>query len=114
MKAVKIILIILLIPLTIAGLAYLAYKPEDYCRKAEFTKETYEELSSELGMTYSQYMSLGQMKQLRLLKENLEYTKMKVAYEMNIEAEQLCIAYMGISKYERFEIDVYSGKYFDD
>jgi len=114
MKALKIILVILLTPMIIAGLAYLAYEPEDYCRKAEFTKKKYEELSSELGMNYSQYMALGQMSQLRLLKENLDYTQMKVAYEMNIESEQLCIAYMGISKYERFEIDVYSGKYFDD
>lgn len=114
MKAVKIILIILLTPIIIAGFAYLAYEPEDYCREAEFTKKTYEELSSELGMTYSQYMSLGQMKQLRLLKENLEYTKMKVAYEMNNESEALCIAYMGMSKFNRFEIDVYSGNYFDD
>ena len=114
MKAVKIILIILLIPMIIAGLAYLAYEPEDYCNKAEFTKKMYQELSSELGMNYSQYMALGEMKQLRLLQESQDYTFMKVAYEKNIEAEQLCIAYMGISKYERFEIDVYSGKYFDD
>ena len=114
MKAVKIILIILLIPMIIAGLAYLAYEPEDYCNKAEFTKKMYQELSSGLGMNYSQYMALGEMKQLRLLQESQDYTFMKVAYEKNIEAEQLCIAYMGISKYERFEIDVYSGKYFDD
>ena len=114
MKALKIILIILLTPIIIAGFAYRAYEPEDYCRKAEFTKKKYEELYSELGMNYSQYMALGQMKQLKLLKENLDYTQMKVVYEMNIESEQLCIAYMGVSKYDRFKIDVYSGNYFDD
>jgi len=114
MKAVKILLIILLTPIIIVGFAYLAYEPEDYCFKAEFTKKKYQELSSKVGMTYSQYMSLGQTEQLRMLKENQDYTFMKVSYEMNIEAEQLCIAYMGKSKYERFEIDVYSGNYFDD
>ncbi|MDC3329894.1 hypothetical protein OAV56_02690 [Flavobacteriaceae bacterium] len=114
MKAVKILLYILLTPMIIAGLAYLAYEPEDYCKKAEFTKKKYEELSSELGMNYSQYMNLGQMSQLRLLKENIDYTQMKVAYEMNIESEQMCIAYMGMSKFNRFKIDVYSGNYFED
>lgn len=114
MKVVKVILIILLSPMIIAGLAYLAYEPEDYCKKAEFTKKRYEELSSELGMNYNQYMSLGQMKQLKLLRENLDYTQMKVAYEMNIESEVLCISYRGISKFERFKIDVYSGNYFDN
>ena len=114
MKALKIILIILLTPIIIAGFAYLVYEPEDYCFNAEFTKKMYEELSSKTGMTYSQYMSLGQTKQLRMLRESQDYTFMKVVYEMNIEAEQLCIAYMGMSKFNRFEIDVFSGNYFDD
>ena len=114
MKAVKIILIILVTPMFIAGIAYLAYEPEDYCSTAEFSKKKYEELSSKTGMTYSQYMSLGQMKQLRMLQESQYYTFMKVVYEMNIESDSLCIAYMGMSKFERFQIDLDSGKYFED
>ena len=114
MKAVKIILIILVAPMIIAGLAYLAYEPEDYCFKAEVSDKMYKELSSKLGMTYSQYMSLGEMEQLRMLQESKDYTFMKVTYEKTIEAEQFCNAYLGISKYDRFKIDVYSGKYFDD
>ena len=33
---------------------------------------------------------------------------------MNIESESLFIAYMGMSKFERFQIDLDSGKYFED
>ena len=114
MKALKIILIILITPFVISGVAYLVYQPEDYCFKAEYTKKMYEELSSELGISYYKYMSLGETERLKLFTDNQDYMMMKVAYEQNIEAEQFCIAYIDINKYDRFVIDVFSGNYFKD
>ena len=109
---IRFILILVAIPLVVTFIAYQTYKPEDYCKTAEFAKKRYIKYSTELGMTYYQYESLDVYEQLSLIKKNTDYAAIKASYNLKNEAEIKCIKYINMSKLERFELDVYSGKYF--
>ena len=112
-KVLIVILIIILTPVAIGGLAYASYTPEDYCKRAERLTEMYNEVSKKLGMTYRQYNRLNVYESLALIKKDRDYGRIKPAYELAKEAETKCITYMGMSKWERFELEVYSGEFFD-
>lgn len=112
-KILIILLIILATPVVIGGLAYLSYTPEDNCWKSERATEMYNEVSKRLGMTYRQYNRLNVYESLALIKKDRDYGRIKASYELAEEAEIKCITYMGMSKFERFELEVYSGEFFD-
>ena len=112
-KIVIVLLIILATPVVIGGLAYLTYTPEDNCKKSERATEMYNEVSKRLGMTYRQYNRLSVYESLSLMKKDFDYGKIKASYELAEEAQIKCITYMGMSKFERFELEVYSGEFFD-
>ena len=111
-KLLKIILILISIPLLATLIAYQTYKPEDYCKTAEISKDMYEEYTKKLGMTYFEYTLLSEYKQLALLKKNTDYGFLKASYNIKREAELKCIDYKWMNKWDRFELDVYSGEYF--
>jgi len=108
-----VILVILLASFVISGLAYLSYTPDDNCTKMKLYTERYNEVSKKLGMTYSEYERLNAFEVLRLLKKDTEYGYIKASYDLAKEEEINCITYGGMSKWERFQIDVYSGEFFD-
>lgn len=111
-KLLKIILVFVSIPLIVTIIAYQTYKPEDYCKTFEIVNEMYEEYTNELGMTHFQFESLSVNRQLSLIKKNTDYAMIKASYNLKNEAEDKCRNYVGLSKLERFELDVYSGNYF--
>ena len=111
-KLLKIILVIVSIPLIATLVAYQTYKPEDYCQTFDIVSEMYEEYTNELGMTHSQFESLSINRQLTLIKKNTDYAMIKASYNLKNEAEDKCESYVGLSKLERFELDIYSGEYF--
>lgn len=112
-KIVIVLLIILATPVVIGGFAYLSYTPEDNCKNAELYAEMYDEVSKKLGMTYRQYNRLNVYESLALMKKDSDYVKIKLSYDLAKEEEIKCITYMGMSKFERFELEVYSGEFFD-
>jgi len=111
-KLLKIILVIVSIPLIVTLVAYQTYKPEDYCKTAKISKDMYEDYTKELGMTHFKFESLGVNKQLALIKKNTDYAMIKATYNLKNEAESKCRNYINLSKWDRFELDVYSGEYF--
>ena len=113
-KALKIFLIIIFIILAVPILAFLSYSPRDHCKDAPFWKEQYQEYSSKMGLTYRQYKKLGSVEAIRRMKEDKKYKDIMAigaAYEGWKERELLCIELMGVSKYDRFLMDVFSGEY---
>ena len=114
MKKVLIVLsVILLAPIVIGGLAYVTYTPNDNCKKAKQYTEMYNEVSKKLGMTYREYDRLSVFESLALMKKDTDYGMIKATYDLAKESENKCVAYIGLSKWERFELKVYSGKFFD-
>ena len=112
-KVLIVLLIVLATPVVIGGLAYLSYTPEDNCKNAEIYTEMYNEVSKKLGMTYRQYNRLNVYESLALIKKDRDYGRIKASYDLAEEAQIKCITYMGMSKFERFELEVYSGEFFD-
>ena len=111
-KTFKILLYIIVGFQLAVGLAYILYEPKDFCLEADIAKEIYDDLSSKLGSTYGEYVSLSRFRQNNLLKKNTDYSLMKVSYEMYKEKMLLCSSYKNVSKYVRFKLDVSSGNYF--
>ena len=114
MKKVLIILsVILLAPVVIGGLAYISYTPDDNCKRAKQYTEMYNEVSKKLGMTYREYNRLSVYESLALIKKDTDYGMIKATYDLAKQSERKCVAYIGLSKWERFELEVYSGEFFD-
>ena len=114
MKKVLIILsVILLAPVVIGGLAYISYTPDDNCKRAKQYTEMYNEVSKKLGMTYREYNRLSVYESLALMKKDMDYGRIKASYDLAKQSESKCVAYIGLSKWERFELEVYSGEFFD-
>ena len=111
-KLLKITLILIFTPILITLIAYQTHNPKDYCETAEVAKELYEEYTKKFGMTYFEYTLLSDYERLALLKKNTDYSFIKASYNFIIEAELKCIDYRRLNKWERFELDVYSGEYF--
>ena len=112
-KALEIFLIIILIISAVPILAFLSYSPKDHCGGAPFYKEMYQEASIKFGLTYQQYKKLSNNEIIRRLKENknADIMNVELAYERWKESELLCVQLMGVSKYDRFLMDVFSGEY---
>ena len=114
MKKVLIVLsVILLAPIVIGGLAYVTYTPNDNCKKAKQYTEMYNEVSKKLGMTYREYNRLSVYESLALMKKDMDYGRIKASYDLAKQSESKCVAYIGLSKWERFELEVYSEEFFD-
>tara|TARA_B110000967_G_C18847809_1_gene542934 strand:- start:787 stop:1131 length:345 start_codon:yes stop_codon:yes gene_type:complete len=113
MKKLFIILFTTFIVLNlIAVFSFVAYSPKDYCSQEKLLIEMYQKVSDEFNLTYNQYMSLSDYKRFKLLKENTESLHIKLAYEMALESALKCNNYTGMTKWDRFLIDVSSGEYF--
>ena len=112
-KVLIVLLVILLTPIVIIGLAYVSYTPDDNCEKVERSTERHIELSKKLGMTYREYNRLSTYESLTLIHKDTDYALLKASYDAAREAAIKCRTYMGMSKWERFQIDVYSGEFFD-
>ena len=137
MKKVLIVLsVILLAPVVIGGLAYVTYTPNDYCEDSKIATEMYNEVSKKLGMTYREYNRLSVFESLALMKKDtdygmikatydlakaagksdtqaIDYGMIKATYDLAKQSERKCVAYIGLSKWERFELEVYTGEFFD-
>jgi|TARA_B110000238_G_scaffold44387_1_gene47895 hypothetical protein len=112
-KVLIVLLLILLTSSVISGLAYVSYTPDDNCENVKRYTEMYNEVSKKLGMTYREYNRLNVYESLALIKKDFDYGQIKATYDLAKEEEIKCITYMGMSKWERFQIDVYSGNFFD-
>ena len=111
-KILKILIYVILAFQLVVGLAYISYEPKDFCSEADILQDIYDDLSSKLGLTYVEYVSLSKFRQNSLVKKNTDYLKLKVSYDIIKEKSLLCSYYKNVSKYERFKIDVSSGNYF--
>jgi len=111
-KVLIVLLLILLSPIVIIGLAYLSYTPDNNCEKAKRYTEKYNEVSKKLGMTYREYDRLNVYEVIALIEKDNDYGFIKASYDLAKEEQIKCLTYEGMSKWERFQIDVYSGKIF--
>ena len=114
MKKLLIVLSVILLALVvIGGLAYISYTPDDNCKKAKQYTEMYNEISKKLGITYREYNRLSVFESLALMKKDTDYGMIKASYDLAKQSESKCVAYIGLSKWEIFELEVYSGEFFD-
>ena len=68
--------------------------------RIDIAQEIYDDLSSKLGLTYVEYVSLSKFRQNSLVKKNTDYLKLKVSYDLFKEKSLLCPYYKNVSKYK--------------
>ena len=114
MKKILIILLIIffVFPLMFGFVAYITYKPIDYCLNVELLKTYQEESYKKLGMNWYEYDRLPSSEKVLLMEKDTDYLLLESYEKLALDAEMKCIKYIGVDKLSRFTIEITTGEYF--